>query len=74
VVASVDAKRIVITKDGELPRNIKNDPKNGVHVYELRKFMRSNAGTNFNQKPIVKPWPEDQGRPDHRRRSLDRQG
>jgi len=54
VVASVDAKRIVITKDGELPRNLKNDPKNGVHVYELRKFMRSNAGTNFNQKPIVR--------------------
>ncbi len=54
VVASVDAKRIVITKDGELPRNIKPDAKNGVHVYELRKFMRSNAGTCFNQKPIVK--------------------
>jgi DNA-directed RNA polymerase subunit beta len=54
IVASVDAKRIVITKDGELPRNNKSDPKNGVHVYELRKFMRSNAGTCFNQKPIVK--------------------
>lgn len=54
VVASVDAKRIVITKDGEMPRNLKTDPKNGVHVYELRKFMRSNAGTCFNQKPIVK--------------------
>jgi DNA-directed RNA polymerase subunit beta len=58
IVASVDAKRIVTTKDGELPRNFekspKSDPKNGVHVYELRKFMRSNAGTCFNQKPIVK--------------------
>ncbi len=54
MVASVDAKRIVVTKDGELPRSLKNDPKSGVHVYELRKFMRSNAGTNFNQKPIVK--------------------
>jgi DNA-directed RNA polymerase subunit beta len=54
VVASVDAKRIVITKDGELPRNLKTDAKNGVRVYELRKFMRSNAGTCFNQKPIVK--------------------
>ncbi|MCF7687892.1 MAG: DNA-directed RNA polymerase subunit beta [Cephaloticoccus sp.] len=54
VVASVDAKRIVITKDGELPRSLKNDPKNGVQVYELRKFMRSNAGTCFNQKPLVK--------------------
>jgi DNA-directed RNA polymerase subunit beta len=53
VVASVDAKRIVITKDGDLPRNVKHDPKNHVYVYELRKFMRSNAGTCFNQKPIV---------------------
>jgi DNA-directed RNA polymerase subunit beta len=54
LVASVDAKRIVITKDGELPRNPRHDPKNHVQVYELRKFMRSNAGTCFNQKPIVR--------------------
>src|SRR5580658_7480550 len=54
VVASVDAKRIIITKDGELPRTIKHDPKNHVYVYELRKFMRSNNHTCFNQKPIVK--------------------
>jgi DNA-directed RNA polymerase subunit beta len=58
IVASVDARRIVITRDGELPRNFdrspKSDPKNGVTVYELRKFMRSNAGTCFNQKPIVR--------------------
>jgi DNA-directed RNA polymerase subunit beta len=53
VVASVDAKRIIVTKDGELPRHLRHDPKNHVHVYELRKFMRSNAGTCFNQKPIV---------------------
>jgi DNA-directed RNA polymerase subunit beta len=54
VVASVDAKRIVITKDGEMPRSAKHDPKNHVYVYELRKFMRSNNHTCFNQKPIVK--------------------
>jgi DNA-directed RNA polymerase subunit beta len=54
VVASVDAKRIIVTKDGELPRNLRNDPKAGVHIYELRKFMRSNAGTCFNQKPTVR--------------------
>ena len=57
IVAFVDAKSIVTTKDGELPRNFekspKTDAKNGVYVYELRKFMRSNAGTCFNQKPIV---------------------
>src|SRR5690606_2781291 len=42
VVASVDARRIVVTADGELPRNFdknpKSDPKNGIRVYELRKF------------------------------------
>ena len=54
IVAAVDAKRIVITKDGELPRTLRHDPKGHVQVYELRKFMRSNAGTCFNQKPIVR--------------------
>ncbi|MBI5423752.1 MAG: DNA-directed RNA polymerase subunit beta [Opitutae bacterium] len=54
VVASVDAKQIIVTESGELPRNPKTDPKNGTYVYELRKFMRSNAGTCFTQKPIVK--------------------
>ena len=54
IVASVDAKRIIVTKDGELPRHPKHDPKNHVFVYELRKFMRSNAGTCFSQRPIVK--------------------
>ena len=53
VVASVDGKQIVVTKDGGMPGTVKSDPKNGVEVHELRKFMRSNAGTCFNQKPIV---------------------
>ena len=53
VVASVDGKQIVVTKDGEMPGTVKSDPKNGVEVHELRKFMRSNAGTCYNQKPIV---------------------
>jgi DNA-directed RNA polymerase subunit beta len=55
-VASVTANQIVITKDGSLPegkKKIKPDPENGVFVYELRKFMRSNASTCINQKPIV---------------------
>ncbi len=55
-VASVDASEIIITKNGQLPeakRKITHDPDNGVHVYGLRKFMRSNAGTCINQKPIV---------------------
>ena len=56
-IASVDAQRIIVTKDGELPegkKKIKNDPEEGVYVYELRKFMRSNSSTCINQKPIVK--------------------
>jgi len=56
-IASVDALRIIVTKDGELPegkKKIKDDPENGVHVYDLRKFMRSNSSTCINQKPIVK--------------------
>src|SRR5438067_293238 len=56
-VASVTAEQIIITKDGHLPegkKKIKHDPEEGVYVYELRKFMRSNAGTCVNQKPIVK--------------------
>ncbi len=58
VVAMADAKRIVVSPDGTLParfeKNSKSDPKNGIHTHELRKFMRSNNGTCFNQKPIVK--------------------
>src|SRR5450432_110010 len=56
-VASVTADQIIITKDGHLPdgrKKIKHDPAEHLYVYELRKFMRSNAGTCVNQKPIVK--------------------
>ncbi|HEY3601588.1 MAG TPA: DNA-directed RNA polymerase subunit beta [Chthoniobacterales bacterium] len=56
-VASVTADQIVVTKDGEMPesrKKLKSDHEAGIHVYELRKFMRSNAGTCVNQKPIVK--------------------
>ncbi len=57
IVASVDANRIVVTKDGELPNHFFNKPEsdeaNGLFVTDLRKFMRSNSGTCFNQKPIV---------------------
>src|SRR5882757_8321766 len=54
-VASVTADQIILTEDGEIPntKKLKHDPENGVQVYELRKFMRSNASTCINQKPIV---------------------
>lgn len=58
IVALVDAKQIIVTNDGKLsPRmtsNAKTDKDKGVYVYNLRKFMRSNGATCFNQKPIVK--------------------
>ena len=55
IIASVDANHIVLTHDGEIPKQkeLKTDAKKGIFVYNFRKFMRSNAGTCFNQKPIV---------------------
>ena len=55
-VASVSADQIIVTKDGDLPnqKKLKHDPENEIYVYDLRKFMRSNASTCINQKPIVK--------------------
>ena len=55
-VASVTGERIVITKDGQMPegkRKFKHAPEEGMWVYEMRKFMRSNASTCINQKPLV---------------------
>ena len=55
-MASVSGSQIIITRDGKLPegkKRIKNDPHEGVHVYPVRKFMRSNAATCINQKILV---------------------
>ncbi len=55
-VASVTADQVIITKDGHIPegkKKIKHDPANGVGVYPIRKFMRSNAATCINQKVLV---------------------
>lgn len=64
IVASASAELIITTKDGELPvrpevylsdpDSIRTDRTNGLYVYPLRKFMRSNAGTCINQRPIVR--------------------
>jgi len=58
LVAAVDAQWIVVTPDGELPprfaRSRNSDAQKGLYVYHMRKFMRSNAGTCFNQRPLVK--------------------
>ena len=56
-VAYVSAEFVVVRKDGRLPEGeaaFVHDPENGVWRYDLQKFRRCNAGTCFNQKPIVK--------------------
>ena len=50
-VAYVSAERVVISKDGKMPE--KKGSKDA-QEYDLRKFMRSNAGTCLNQRPLVK--------------------
>src|ERR1700741_4821862 len=50
-VASVTGNQIILTENGHLPegkKKIKHDPAAGVHVYPVRKFMRSNAATCIN--------------------------
>ncbi len=64
VVAAATAEMIVTTPDGKLPVSdreflsdvncVKANASKGIHVYPLRKFMRSNAGTCINQKPVVR--------------------
>jgi len=64
IIAAATAEIVIVTKDGELPCSeaqfmtnpfkLKSDKENGTYVYPLRKFMRSNAGTCINQKPIVR--------------------
>ena len=57
IVASADANRIIVTEDGKATPKLLSDPKSdkkrGIYHYPLRKYVRSNAGTCFNQKPIV---------------------
>ncbi|MBU0678554.1 MAG: DNA-directed RNA polymerase subunit beta, partial [Verrucomicrobia bacterium] len=50
-VAYVSADKIIVSKDGSVPN--RKTPKEEYKEYPLRKFMRTNAGTCFNQKPIV---------------------
>ncbi|MCQ2392436.1 MAG: DNA-directed RNA polymerase subunit beta, partial [Kiritimatiellae bacterium] len=56
-VAYVSADFIMVTPDGELAAGkakYDDNPDKGIRRYELQKFRRCNAGTCFNQKPIVK--------------------
>ena len=51
-VAYTSADCIVVSKDGTMPT--KKTPDSEAQTYDLRKFMRSNAGTCLNQRPLVK--------------------
>src|SRR5580704_16421184 len=55
-VASVLGSQIIISEDSKIPeskKKIKHSPENGIFVYQIRKFMRSNAATCINQKILV---------------------
>ncbi len=49
IVAYVSADKVIVTADGTLPAG----PPKANELYVLQKFRRSNAGTCFNQKPLV---------------------
>ena len=51
-VTYATADKIIVSKTGAMPD--KKTPEEDYKEYELRKFMRSNAGTCFNQRPLVK--------------------
>jgi DNA-directed RNA polymerase subunit beta len=53
IVAAVSAETVLVSKDGSVPRGRKREGDD-FQEYQLRKFMRSNAGTCMNQKPIVR--------------------
>ena len=60
IVAAADARRVIVTKDGEVPasalenKKFKSEPAKGVYVYDLRKFLKTNSSTCFNQRPLVR--------------------
>ncbi|HMV01507.1 MAG TPA: DNA-directed RNA polymerase subunit beta, partial [Rhodocyclaceae bacterium] len=56
-VAVASGSVVIITTDGTLPegkKKLKHDPEKGIHIYPIRKFMRSNAATCINQKILVR--------------------
>ena len=50
-VAYASARKVIVSKDGSMPT--KKTPDSEYRSYDLRKFMRSNAGTCLNQRPLV---------------------
>ena len=56
----ISERRIVISKDGEVApaqlenKKFKSEPSKGIYVYDLRKFLKTNSSTCFNQRPLVR--------------------
>lgn len=56
IVASVTGNKVIVTRDGKIPdtkKKLRHAPSDGIYVYVIRKFMRSNAATCINQKILV---------------------
>ncbi len=51
IVAEVNSEHVLITPDGEMPAE--DAPKSAYQNYRLYKYLRSNAGTCVNQRPVV---------------------
>ncbi len=54
IVKYVDANKIVIWDNKVNDQNYEKIDDDNVHIYKLRKFIRSNQDTCINQRPIVK--------------------
>jgi len=52
IVCSATAERVIVSRDGKLPDETAHPE--AVRVYPLYKFMRSNASTLINQRPVVR--------------------
>ncbi|MCC5843187.1 MAG: DNA-directed RNA polymerase subunit beta [Verrucomicrobia bacterium] len=52
IVARVTAREVIVSRDGAPPT--RRTPETEYERYEMRKFMRTNAGTCANNRPIVK--------------------
>ncbi len=52
IVAEVSGDKVVLTVDGK-PLDKTSRPEQA-QIYELYKFLRTNAGTSINQRPVVK--------------------
>ena len=54
IVAYVSATEVIVSENGKLGTGRNRRGGRGVQSYPLQKFRRTNAGTCFNQKPVVK--------------------